>query len=204
MSSLDVDPLNAVESLANIDWTRGAGKLVSVQHLGHTVLHCRSGWATVVICTRVKRYTSPSGKNGKLQPPGWDPPRFILTRWRYLKGLWRLMDRFRLTRSHLSAWHKVDQLAAQIATFESQENWEESIYPKDDGRVGGLDGPPIRGLPLSCYAPVPVVGFLDGSAMDAQDDTFDEPFDPKADWSLCDDPSGDLQYDRVVGKRGYK
>ncbi len=202
MSALDVDPLNAVENLADIDWTRGSGHFVSQQHLGHAVLHNAQSWATVCICTRVKRYTHRSGKNGKKQPPGWDPPRFILTRWRMLKGLWRLQDRFRLTRSHLAAWSRVAQLEAQIGVFMAQEDPVKSIYPTNSNRVGGIDGPPILGLPLQCCAPVE--GFSDGSLMQAQDDCFDEFFDARADVTDCEDPRGDLEYNRIVGKRGYK
>lgn len=91
--ALDVDGTRVVDDLSEIDWTREWDGHVQVrQVVPPWVVDVSHGWAVVIVCVQdLRRFRA------------WDPPRYLLTRWRKMRGAWRLEQHMRVPRRVLDA-----------------------------------------------------------------------------------------------------
>lgn len=201
--ALDWDPGNAVEDFSEINWGRHADAKVVKRHLGHFVLHQWKAWATILIVIQDRKFRrEPNDGRYKRRnlPPGWDPPRYILTRWQKLGGLWRLRDRFRLTGSHVDALPEVLRFKEKVQRFLATETPQEVAMSPASDRVAGLGGPfvPLGNL---CSAPQ---HFAHSAPVERTDCVCDEPFGSEADVDVSEDPFADMAYHVIVPDLTYK
>ncbi len=91
MPAYDIDGLEVVGDLDEICWSvRDAGGPWNIQrHVASEVIHKIGPWAVVLVATQDFRKKK------------WAPTRYVLTRYRYMAGAWRLQNHFRLHEPHL-------------------------------------------------------------------------------------------------------
>jgi len=114
----EVDGTTTVATLDQINMDRyAAGGALMSRHLHHEVLTDRTGWAVVLVAVQDYR---------KRQ---WEPPRYVLTRWRKEGPLWTLHTSFRFGALSL------DALQSQASQFMERSYELAAKAPKGNRKV---------------------------------------------------------------------